>query len=189
MNMTREDVLRELELLPVWQLRAPIVLPETLTAPASPAATFAQTSIAEMPVPEPTPIVPPATAPAVFALNCTISDDKRWAFIWPADRAPIGLQSTLFSNILVALHIQKTHAITLTDVNTIDAGVLVVMGEAAGQQLLNRPETIEHLRGHTHQLGDKALIVTYHPSDLLQNTRLKPKAWDDLCLAKRVLGA
>ena len=191
MNMTREDVLRELELLPVWRLRTPIVSDVLDSAPVAPAPTFAQTNIPETLAIEPPPIVQPIStpAPAVLALSCTISDDKKWAFIWPADRAPIGLQSTLFDNILAALHIQKTHAVTLTDVNTIDAGVLVVMGETAAQQLLNRSESIEHLRGQTHQLSEKPLIVTYHPSDLLQNTHLKPKTWDDLCLAKRALSA
>jgi DNA polymerase len=189
--MTREDVLRELELLPVWRLRPPIVSEVMGEAPVAPAPAFSQTNIPKTLAIEPTPIVPPipTSTPEVLALSCTISDDEKWAFIWPADPAPIGLQSTLFSNMLAALHIQKFQSYVLTDINTVDVGVLVVMGETAAQKLLKRPESIEQLRGHTHQLGAKPLIVTYHPSDLLQNTHLKPKTWDDLCLAKRALSA
>ena len=42
------------------------------------------------------------------------------------------------------------------------------------------------------QTIDKAVLdrqQVLKMSDLLQNTHLKPKTWDDLCLAKRALGA
>jgi uracil-DNA glycosylase len=208
MSMTREDVLRELELLPVWRLRAPIVSDAMVTAPVSPtlpAPTFAETNVAETsavelnPAVEPTPIVPtiptptptptPTPAPAVLALFCTVSEDKKWAFIWPVDRAPIGLQSTLFDNILLALHIQKTQSYPLEDIRDIEARVLVVMGEDAAQAYLGTQESLSQLRGRVHQQANKPSIVTYHPSDLLKNVHLKAKTWDDLCLAMRQLNA
>ena len=167
MNMTREDVLRELELLPVWKLRAPL-------------------KVSELPVEQAPAIVEVATIETV-SYECTISDDKKWVFVCPAGHAPIASQSTLFNNILHALKIEKTNQVQLKSVADIEASVIIAMGETTAQQLLNTTESIETLRGKTHQLQTSPLIVTYHPSDMLQDLQLKAKTWEDLCLAKRIV--
>ena len=75
-------MLRELELLPVWRLRTPIVSDVMDAAPVEPALTFAKTNVPETLAIEPPPIVQPipTPAPAVLALSCTISDDKKMGF-------------------------------------------------------------------------------------------------------------
>ena len=193
MNFTREDVLRELELLPVWKLRTPlqVVVPEQMPAPEQVSVKI-ETQVTERLVVE-TPVVETATEAATpviaesMSYLCTISDDKKWAFIWPASLILSASQSTLFSNILVALKISKSNQTEIESLTSIEASVIIAMGEAAAQQMLNTTESIETLRGKTHQLANAPLIVTYHPNDMLQNLHLKAKTWEDLCLAKRIV--
>ena len=167
MNMTREDVLRELELLPVWKLRAPL-------------------KVAELSV-EQVPVIVEVAIAETTSYECTISDDKKWVFVCPASRAPIASQSTLFNNILHALKIEKTNQVQLESVADIEASVIIAMGETTAQQLLSTTESIETLRGKAHQLASAQVIVTYHPDDMLQDLQLKAKTWEDLCLAKRIV--
>ena len=79
------------------------------------------------------------------------------------------LQSSLFNNILLALKIDKTNKSVLTSLGDIEGKVIIAMGEAAAQQLLNSTESIELLRGKRHTFENIPLIVTYHLHDMLQN--------------------
>jgi uracil-DNA glycosylase len=171
--MTREDMMRELELLPVWQLRAPLKVAE----PVAEKALTAEAAI--------------AAATENTNLELIISDDKKWCFIsqngMPATRMDIGSQSTLFNNILFALKISKTNKIALENIS--EANVIIAMGETAAQQLLNSTESLEQLRGKTHTFQNIPLIVTYHPNDILQHLPNKAKTWDDLCMALQLLNA
>ena len=173
--MTREDMLRELELLPMWQLRAPMPLQP------QPAETA--------PVVNPIIAVPAKIPGAQIAFNLTLSADKKWAFIMPASPDLPALQSSLFNNILLALKIDKTNKIVLTSLVDIEAKVIIAMGETTAQQLLNSAESIESLRGKTHTFENIPLIVTYHPHDMLQNLANKAKTWDDLCMAMEIMRA
>jgi uracil-DNA glycosylase len=161
--MNREDVLRELELLPVWQLRAP---------PKVADAAIETPQIVEF-------------VPEVASLELIISDDKKWVFIYSATRMDIGSQSTLFNNILHALKISKTNKIALENIS--EASVIIAMGETATQHLLGSTESLEQLRGKTHTYQNIPLIVTYDTQNMLENLANKAKTWDDLCMALRRL--
>jgi uracil-DNA glycosylase len=173
MSLTREDALRELELLPVWKLRASPKVAETVAEKA--------------------PIVEVAIEAATenISLEIIISDDKKWCFIsqngMPATRMDIGLQASLFNNILHALKINKTNKIAQESMR--EAKVIIVMGESAAQQLLNSTESLEQLRGKTHTFQNIPLIVTYDTQNMLENLANKAKTWDDLCMALRLLNA
>jgi uracil-DNA glycosylase len=169
MSMTREDVLRELELLPVWQLRAPLKVAE----PVIEIAPIAEVAI--------------EIANANISLELIISDDKKWIFACPATLMDIGLQSDLFNNILHALKVSKTNKVALENIS--EAKVIIAMGETAAQQLLNSTESLEQLRGKTHNYQNIPLIVTFHPQDILQHLPNKAKTWDDLCMAFQQLNA
>ena len=65
--------------------------------------------------------------------------------------------------------------------------VILAVGRIAAHLLLETDEPVGRLRGSRHQLGDTPLVVTYHPAYLLRSPSQKRKAWDDLCLAKRLL--
>jgi uracil-DNA glycosylase len=170
MNMTREDVLRELELLPVWQLRAP---PKVAEAIPEKSLEIAAEKLIEKTV--------------EISVQCTISDDKKWVFICAASRMDIASHGMLFDNILRALKITKSSQIALENIG--EAGVLIAMGESVAQQLLSSTESLETLRGKTQIYQNLPLIVTYDPQDMLQNLANKAKAWDDLCLALQLLNA
>ena len=163
MGMTREDVLRELELLPVWQLRVPIVSPVAVVQKIT-EATVAETSY-----------------------YVVVSDDKKWAFV--LSQALTGTAQILFNNILLALQLNKTHTETVINlagllVSLADVKVIVAMGATASQQLLSSSESLEQLRGKVHVFENVPLVVTYHPDNLLQQLANKANMWDDLCIAK-----
>ncbi len=65
--------------------------------------------------------------------------------------------------------------------------IIVAVGRIAAQLLLDTDSPVGRLRGSRHQLGDTPLVVTYHPAYLLRSPSQKSKAWDDLCLASRIL--
>ena len=192
MMMTREDVLRELELLPVWQLRAPAASAAAPSANVSPQVAEVNlqvTASAKTPVntqPEQAEITeksqPLASETNYFAL---VSDDKNWVFVLP--KALTGAADTLFNNILLALQINKTHSEALS--NLASAKVIIAFGDIVAQQLLSVSDSFEQLRGKPQLFLGAALIVTYHPNDLLQDLALKPKLWDDLCIAKSLIAS
>ncbi len=64
--------------------------------------------------------------------------------------------------------------------------IILAVGRIAAQLLLDTDTPVGRLRGRRHQLGDTPLVVTYHPAYLLRSPAQKRKAWDDLCLARRV---
>ncbi len=68
--------------------------------------------------------------------------------------------------------------------------ILVAMGRFAAQVLLQTEASIGSLRGRAHEFARADLripvVVTYHPAYLLRTPGDKAKAWEDLCLARRV---
>ncbi len=65
--------------------------------------------------------------------------------------------------------------------------VIVALGRHAAHSLLKTETPLARLRGQRLAYQGTPLIVTYHPAYLLRSPGEKRKAWDDLCLAKRVL--
>lgn len=177
-KMTREDVLRELELLPVWTLRAPISQ-QPIIEPIQPVLVEENESI----VVEPIQIEAPALilTPAVLIA----SDDKKWAFVLPD--ALTGQAADLFNNILRALSINKTQTSQtqklMQELDGLNVGVIVAMGEKMAQQLFASTQSLESLRGKMHAVNGLQVMATYHPDDLLLHLANKAKTWDDLCMA------
>jgi len=64
--------------------------------------------------------------------------------------------------------------------------IILAVGRIAAQLLLATDTPVGRLRGSQHLLGDTPLVVTYHPAYLLRSPSEKRKAWDDLCLARRI---
>jgi uracil-DNA glycosylase family 4 len=69
----------------------------------------------------------------------------------------------------------------------VDPRVVLVVGRIAAQNLLATDQAIGRLRGRIHRLGERPLVVTYHPAYLLRSPAEKRKAWDDLKLALRAV--
>lgn len=67
--------------------------------------------------------------------------------------------------------------------------LIVALGRHAAHSLLKTEAPLARLRGQRLSYHGTPLIVTYHPAYLLRSPGEKRKAWDDLCLARRVLGS
>lgn len=65
--------------------------------------------------------------------------------------------------------------------------IILAVGRIAAQLLLASDAPVGRLRGTVHDLDGTPLVVTYHPAYLLRSPSQKRKAWDDLCLARRVV--
>ena len=71
-------------------------------------------------------------------------------------------------------------------IELVSPDIVLAVGRIAAQNLLGSDLPLGRLRGQRHQLGETPLIVTYHPAYLLRSPSQKRKAWDDLCLARRI---
>lgn len=84
--------------------------------------------------------------------------------------------------------VQQCGAYLLRQIDLVRPRLLIAMGRFAAQSLLNTTRPIGKLRGEVfeHAASGIPLVVTYHPAYLLRNPIDKRKAWQDLCLIKRV---
>ena len=184
MSLTRDDVLRELELLPAWKLRTPveIVLPIEIETKKIEKVEVEKVEVVEVEKP---------ISAAAKQFEITMSQDKNWSFACeislPADRMDAGLQSILFNNILQALGIEKPSKIQAASIADIDTKIIVAMGASVAQALLNTQDTLENLRGKLHAIGNAQIIATDDLAHLLAHPLDKAKVWQDLCLARAYL--
>ena len=65
--------------------------------------------------------------------------------------------------------------------------VILALGGAAAQTLLNTKQSLGALRNQVHRFRGTPVIVTYHPAALLRNPNWKRPTWDDVRIARRLL--
>ena len=201
--MTREDMMRELELLPVWQSRAPAAdmpalndVGRVLTRQDIGLKPDLQVQLVEV-VPQDLVenekklsevSIPVAVELPIF--THIASENGEYLFVLP-NTAMSAEEFQLFQNICKALRIKTKPAETSSDIlasiNDVQAKLLIVMGEAAAQMILQSSESIAHLRDKLHQLHGVTLIATYDLPHLLQNPADKAKVWRDLCMGLQIL--
>ena len=201
--MTREDMMRELELLPVWQSRAPA--PEVAALnDVNRVLTRQDVGLKpdlQVPLVEEVPqdlvenekklsevSIPVAVELPIF--THIASENGEYLFVLP-NTAMSAEELQLFQNICKALRIKTKPAETSSDIlasiNDMQTKLLVVMGEAAAQVILQSADSIVHLRDKLHQLNGFTLIATYDLAHLLQNPVDKAKVWRDLCMGLQIL--
>ena len=66
--------------------------------------------------------------------------------------------------------------------------VILAMGGTAARTLLNTKQSLGALRNFVHRFRGIPLIVTYHPAALLRNPNWKKPTWDDVRIARRLIG-
>ncbi len=68
--------------------------------------------------------------------------------------------------------------------------IIVALGAVSAQSLLKTSDPIGRLRGRVFHYGEPGipLIPTYHPAYLLRSPMQKKKAWEDLLLARSIVG-
>jgi hypothetical protein len=200
--MTREDMLRELELLPVWQLRTPA--PEVAAISDVVHASIRQDvalkldlqgqlvevenqSLENIGRPSEVVIQKPAESSAFTHIA---SECGEYLFMLPNTTMSVD-ELQLFQNICKALRIKAKPAVVSADIlaSITDARpkLLLVMDEATAQVVLQSAESIANLRDKPHQLQGIALIATYGLPHLLQNPADKAKVWCDLCVGLQIL--
>jgi hypothetical protein len=209
--MTREDMLRELELLPAWTLRtqqlqivqmAPkVAAGQVLTveieqsAELSVSTEFLQQLTTEKVTTE--LVLQELNTQAVNIEESTArefvhiaSEDGEWLFVLP-DYQLLEDESLLLRNILISMRIKnkpaETSKNTIDVLNLVQPQLVIAMGEVTAQYLLQSAESLTDLRGTVHTWEGIPFIVTYDLSHLLQTLPDKTKAWDDLCLAMQTL--
>ncbi len=72
-------------------------------------------------------------------------------------------------------------------IELIQPKLILALGRAAAQLLLNTDASIANLRGKLFRYQGVTTIVTYHPAYLLRNLPDKSKAWEDLCFARATM--
>ena len=65
--------------------------------------------------------------------------------------------------------------------------VILAMGNAAAQTVLNTKQSLGALRNRVHRFRGIPVIVTYPPAALLRNPNWKRPTWDDVRIARRLL--
>ena len=216
MSLTREDMLRELELLPAWRLNAPLPKAElTQAAPMPEIATSIQTApepIIQEPQTEQSQVekTPDVANMDLATLNQHVmgSGDAKadWLFIADAPSADdlqaghpfAGQAGQLLDKMLIAIQLQRSKNVFLTylsqakylnrQIELIQPKLIFAFGEIAAQTLTQSKAPLDELRGKVHDYQGVALVVSYPPAHLLTHTQDKAKAWADLCLAKATLG-
>lgn len=83
-------------------------------------------------------------------------------------------QNACFSFLEAQIHILKPK-------------MILCMGRISAHKLLNNELPIKDMRGNFYDYNGIPLLVTYHPSALLQNESLKRPAWEDLKLFRKRL--
>jgi len=200
MTLTREDMLRELELLPAWKLNQPLsrdpqtipqapVIQEAAVTPAPPSPESVQASVSDI------------ANMDWETLNQYVSGsgDQNADWLFVTDNAIEGDAATLLDKMLVAIQLQRGKNVYLTQLSEpaylkrqialIQPKLIFVFGKKAAQTLLNSQAPLDDLRGKLHQYEGLALVASYTPSHLLTQTQDKAKAWADLCLARDTLQA
>ena len=204
--MTQEDVLRELELLPMWHLRAGFapLAPEVHAAspvpvspvsvspvPVMPAAHVAAPVLPEQAAPEVVVLEPVLPEPAVaLAWTQVASTDGVWLFVSPTASLSAD-EWQLLQNMAKAMRISLNAAQPMTDpghaLSASPAKMLIAFGSAAAQQLLASQASLPTLRGQLHACHGRPLVATHALDHLLQQPLDKAQTWHDLRLAMQAL--
>jgi DNA polymerase len=199
--MTQEDVLRELELLPMWHLRAslpplaPAAQAESAVpvspVPVIPAAHVAPPVLPEQAVPEPVLLEPVLPEPAVaLAWTQVASTDGLWLFVSPTASLSAD-EWQLLQNMAKAMRISLSSPQAMTDpghaLSASPAKMLIAFGAAAAQQLLASQASLPTLRGQLHACHGRTLVATHALDHLLQQPLDKAQTWHDLRLAMQAL--
>ncbi len=167
-------MLRELELLPVWQLHNPVPAEVDLVPAAMDAPAVQDVAVVD------SEIMPAHT------FRYIVSGDASWGFVLPQPQTDEA--EALLQNMLKAVSVHNV-AQNIADANRdhlrqYPTKVIVAMGEQEAQALLGVEQTLTQLRGEAHQLETTAVVVTFAADHLLVNVQDKVGAWEDLCLAK-----
>lgn len=229
MTLSREQMLTEMGISPIWVLRdsqpAPVAAPVAEASPAVPGA---------LPVSD--GLDWPELAYQVAECRaCPLCQQRKqavlgvgghhpaWLFVGEGPGAEedvqgepfVGQAGKLLDNMLAALDIERGDQVYIGNavkcrppgnrtpeaaemtacrpyierqIALLKPRVIVLLGKAAVFSVLREEKTLASMRGRQFDYAGIPVVVTYHPAYLLRNLPDKAKAWEDLLLARRLLG-
>jgi DNA polymerase len=217
MSLTREDMLRELELLPAWRLNAPLPQAEVTQAAPMPETATSIESVPEPIIQEPqTEQAQVEKSPDIANMDLATlneyvmgSGDAKAEWLFIADAPSVddlqavhpfaGQAGQLLDKMLIAIQLQRSKNVFLTylsqaeylnrQIELIQPKLIFAFGEIAAQTLTQSKASLDELRGKVHDYHGLALVVSYQPAHLLTHTQDKAKAWADLCLARETVNS
>jgi uracil-DNA glycosylase len=196
MTITREDILRELELLPVWTLHPSFkaaqavssstdmhpaeVLAITETVPED--ATSNSMSEVALPVIHDT-IAEPVVEAKVVEAKVAVT----WLLYCPLDVATDQEALTLLHNMVRAMQLLSTEyqlIHTLEALARYQPTYMLIFGLNAAHAVLDKALTFEDTKEQPYMHAQRHCWVVHHPKQLMENPSLKREAWHTMCAAK-----
>jgi len=190
--MSQEDILKALELWPRWTLRQP--LPDlTPFLSDEPSSNLNPLSVVKHDIADEIETVDQQIVDDTnqmhfqcyetegghcVALHQANEFNQDEMLLWKNIGRAMRLPMRLVENAATIDHITRKKT----------AKVIVLFGELTAQQVLNRTESLEAMRGKQFSFEGKPCIVTYDLAYLLQHIQDKVNAWDDFCLVLALMG-
>lgn len=188
MNMTREDMLRELELLPVWTLNPVFAQSQVATQteaiePAKPDTIQPVAEVAAVSAPTVASAEPAAIEQAPIKEKMAI----HWLLYCPLDTSIDQDALTLLQNMVRAMQLVTTdyqivHESMASD--KFQPERTLMFGVDAAKALLGVDVNVEGVSQQPYVYLQRPCWVVHHPKVLLQNPALKREAWQIMCAAK-----
>lgn len=173
----RSEYLKELELLPLWQLRKPLA------------------HVFEVPETEPQVV----DSVDVASQEATMSDESALPNVVVYTREDGHLQlmhladglsqaeQQLLQNIAKSMQLKREASAILDVALQQPAVVVLVLGEVLAQSVLSTQKPLQDLRGQAHSLEAKQVVVTDELQTMLGKPETKVQVWKDCCLAMSLL--
>lgn len=173
----RTEYLEVLELLPVWQLRKPLLDQQAVVSE--------RPQDAEPVAQNPVDAVEPQASPTVVTFA---NETGALRLIHHADGLTNDAQ-TLLQNITNSMQLkrQQTSSQSLEEALQQLTTVLLVLGEALANTVLSSQQDLQQLRGKPHAVDAMQVIVSYDLEAMLDQPAIKAQVWKDCCLAMTLL--
>lgn len=189
MTMTREVMLRELELLPVWTLNPAFAERQVPTQtdamepnqpePIQPGSEVAAVTVPAMETPEP-PIEQASIKPKKAIA---------WLLYCPLDTRIDQDALTLLQNMVRAMQLvtadyQIVHEAVASDAFQPERTLIFGVEAAKALLILNEDVKLEDISQQPYEHLQRPCWLVHHPKVLLENPTLKREAWQIMCAAK-----
>jgi DNA polymerase len=188
MKMTREDVLRELELLPIWTIHPSQSDATTIvTTVTSSAVSVEEHATEPVELGVATQHAQTATTPVTVKPVTLEKIAVKWLLYCPLDPALDQDALTLLGNMVRAMQLLTTDYQLVHQAEALlrfQPAHMLLFGLDAGHAVLGKVLTYEETKEQPYLHAECACWVLHHPKDLMQDPSLKREAWHIMCAAK-----
>ncbi len=189
--MNRNDILRELELLPAWQLKAGFQA--SIDAPVKTPLVIEQASLKDV-TQVPVTVEPAAVEPVLINPAAVIAKQAVTVLVFintlKSENFYQSEAGILLDNMLKAIALKRGEDLVIAfddEMQAFEPKLVLALGEAAAQKITNTSAPLSTLRGKVHQVNTTQIIASHDLAQLLSDPLLKREAWQDLKLLKLTL--